>query len=308
MVDILIIGAGPAGLSAAVYACRAGHSVVVLEENLVGGQIASSSEVENYPAVARISGADFAMNLYEQAAALGAKVEFEPVERAELAGPVKKLYTPDGVYEGRTVIIANGAKRRKLGAPGEEEFAGRGVSYCATCDGAFYRGKEVAIVGGGNTALEDALFLANNCKTVHLIHRRGEFRGNKILADAAVSRENIVIHYHSVVEKIEGEKQVGAVSILSGEAEKQPVRIPVSGVFIAVGTVPGNALFEGQLELDAAGYLVAGEDCLTKIPGVYVAGDTRTKQLRQLVTANADGAVAAVAASTYLATLEASGS
>lgn len=305
MVDILIIGAGPAGLSAAVYACRAGHSVVVLEGNLVGGQIASSPEVENYPAVAHISGADFAMNLYEQAVSLGAKVEFEPVEGAELSGPVKRLTTPDKVYEGRAVIIANGAKRRKLGAEGEETFTGRGVSYCATCDGAFYRGKEVAIVGGGNTALEDALFLANNCETVHLIHRRGEFRGNKILADAVRTKENIVIHYHSVVERIEGEKQVEAVSLLSGAEEKETVRIPISGVFIAVGTEPENGLFGDQLELDPAGYLAAGEDCATRIPGVYAAGDTRTKQLRQLVTANADGAVAAVAASTYLATLEA---
>ena len=285
MVDLIVIGAGPAGLSAAIYAARAGHTVTVLEELVFGGQVATTPEVENYPAIRKIDGVEFSMNLYNQATELGAKVEFAGATKVDLTGPVKQVWAGETLYEAKAVILANGAKRRKLDVPGEERLSGKGVSYCATCDGAFYRGKVTAIVGGGNTALEDALFLANNCETVHLIHRRDSFRGSKILSDAVIARKNIVIHYDSIP---------------TDAAET----IPVSGVFVAVGLAPDNHLVEGQLELEN-GYVKAGEDCATNLPGVFVAGDTRTKAVRQIVTAASDGAVAAVNASTYLSSLAA---
>lgn len=303
MVDLIVIGAGPAGLSAAIYAARAGHTVTVLEELVFGGQVATTPEVENYPAIRKIDGVEFSMNLYNQATELGAKVEFAGATKVDLTGPVKQVWAGETLYEAKAVILANGAKRRKLDVPGEERLSGKGVSYCATCDGAFYRGKVTAIVGGGNTALEDALFLANNCETVHLIHRRDSFRGSKILSDAVIARKNIVIHYDSIPTEIVGESTVEGLSISNvktGAAET----IPVSGVFVAVGLAPDNHLVEGQLELEN-GYVKAGEDCATNLPGVFVAGDTRTKAVRQIITAASDGAVAAVNASTYLSSLAA---
>lgn len=300
MVDVLIIGAGPAGLSAAIYALRAGHTAVVLEELIYGGQVANTPDVENYPAIGHISGVDFAMNIYNQAVALGADVQFDGAAAVDLTGPVKKVTTTGGkVWEAKTVIIANGARRRKLECPGEAEFTARGVSYCATCDGAFYRGQDVAIVGGGNTALEDAMFLANNCKTVHLIHRRDTFRGNQILVDALLKKENITIHYDSVPQRITGEQTVSGITLKNVKTEEE-TSVPVSGVFVAVGLIPDNALFADQITLDPAGYVQAGEDCHTNLPGVFVAGDTRTKTLRQIVTAASDGAMAAVEASNYI--------
>lgn len=295
MIDVLIIGGGPAGLSAAIYAKRAGVSTLVLEQSIYGGQITNTPEVENYPGVLKISGADLAMLLYEQVNDLGVEVRLEGVESLDLTGPVKTVRTAQETYEARTVIIANGAKRRKLECPGEERLAGHGVSYCATCDGAFFRGKEVAIVGGGNTALEDALFLSNHCSMVHLVHRRDAFRGSKILADAVLARENIQIHYDSVTQEIQGDSKVSAI-VLKNVKTDAVETVPVSGVFVAVGLAPDNGIFAGQVELDPAGYIVAGEDCKTSQEGVYAAGDTRTKEVRQIITAAADGAVAAVEA------------
>lgn len=301
MVDLIVIGAGPAGLTAAIYAARAGHTVTVLEELVFGGQVATTPEVENYPAIRKIDGVEFSMNLYNQATELGAVVEFAGATKVELEGPVKKIYSGDKVYEAKAVIIANGAKRRKLDVPGEDRLSGKGVSYCATCDGAFYRGKVTAIVGGGNTALEDALFLANNCETVHLIHRRDSFRGNKILSDAVLARKNIVIHYDTVPKEITGDSVVEGI-VLSNLKTGEEETVPVSGVFVAVGLAPDNRLVEGQVELEN-GYIKAGEDCATNLPGVFVAGDTRTKAIRQIVTAASDGAIAAVNASTYISSL-----
>lgn len=295
MIDVLIIGGGPAGLSAAIYAKRAGVSTLVLEQSIYGGQITNTPEVENYPGVLKISGADLAMLLYEQVNDLGVEVRLEGVESLDLTGPVKTVRTAQQTYEARTVIIANGAKRRKLECPGEERLAGHGVSYCATCDGAFFRGKEVAIVGGGNTALEDALFLSNHCSMVHLVHRRDSFRGSKILADAVLARENIQIHYDSVTQEIQGDSKVSAIVLKNVKIDAVET-VPVSGVFVAVGLVPDNGIFAGQVELNPAGYIVAGEDCKTSQEGVYAAGDTRTKEVRQIITAAADGAVAAVEA------------
>mgnify|MGYP000896845217 FL=1 len=296
MYDIIIIGGGPAGLSAAIYARRAGVSVLVLEQTMYGGQMMNTPEVENYPGVPLMGGADLAVEFYRQAADLGAEILLEGVESLDLTGEVKRVRTAGGEHEGKTVILANGAKRRKLGCPGKELFAGRGVSYCATCDGAFFKGKEVAIVGGGNTALEDALFLSNHCTAVHLIHRRDQFRGGKILADAVLARANIQVHYDAAVEEIHGSAKVEAVTLRNLKTDER-TRLPVAGVFVAVGLEPENGFVAGQVDLDKAGYILAGEDCKTNLPGVYAAGDTRTKTVRQIITAAADGAVAAIEAS-----------
>ena len=296
MYDIIIIGGGPAGLSAAIYARRAGVSVLVLEQTMYGGQMMNTPEVENYPGVPLMGGADLAVEFYRQAADLGAEILLEGVESLDLTGEVKRVRTAGGEHEGKTVILANGAKRRKLGCPGEEQFAGRGVSYCATCDGAFFKGKEVAIVGGGNTALEDALFLSNHCTAVHLIHRRDQFRGGKILADAVLARANIQVHYDAAVEEIHGSAKVEAVTLRNLKTDER-TRLPVAGVFVAVGLEPENGFVAGQVDLDKAGYILSGEDCKTNLPGVYAAGDTRTKTVRQIITAAADGAVAAIEAS-----------
>lgn len=294
MTDLIILGAGTAGLSAAIYAVRAGLSLRLLETSLPGGQILNSPDVDNYPGIPSISGFDFVQNLTAHAAGLGVEPEFTAVSRADLAGNVKRIRTGREVLESRAVILATGASHRSLGCPGEAEFRGKGVSYCATCDGAFFRVKDVAVVGGGNTALEDALFLANLCRRVYLIHRREEFRAQQAAVNAVRSRENIQLVLGEQVERISGDRLVSAVTLKSGR------ELPVSGVFIAVGLAPNTALFEGQLDLDN-GYIRAGEDCHTSLPGVFAAGDVRTKPLRQLITAAADGAVAAVEAGKYLA-------
>lgn len=294
MTDLIILGAGTAGLSAAIYAVRAGLSLRLLETSLPGGQILNSPDVDNYPGIPSISGFDFVQNLTAHAAGLGVEPEFTAVSRADLAGEIKRIHTGREILESRAVILATGASHRSLGCPGEAEFRGKGVSYCATCDGAFFRGKDVAVVGGGNTALEDALFLANLCRRVYLIHRREEFRAQQAAVNAVRSRENIQLVLGEQVERISGDRLVSAVTLKSGR------ELPVSGVFIAVGLAPNTALFEGQLDLDN-GYIRAGEDCHTSLPGVFAAGDVRTKPLRQLITAAADGAVAAVEAGKYLA-------
>ena len=221
------------------------------------------------------------------------------ISSVSLTEKEKVVVTNKEEYRAKTVIIANGAQHRLLGCEGEDRLSGRGVSYCATCDGAFYKGKDVVIVGGGNTALEDALFLANNCSKVVLIHRRDSFRAHQVTVDAVLARENIEVVYDSVVQSINGEKSVESVTVknVKDGSERQ---IEVSGVFIAVGLAPDNKLFEGVIDLDEGGYIRAGEDCHTNVPGVFVAGDTRTKLLRQLITAAADGAVAAVEASNYI--------
>lgn len=293
--DTIILGGGPAGLAAALYAKRAGIVPLLLEKAVWGGQMVNTPAVENYPGIVTISGAELAMAMHRQVSGLGVEIRLEAPTRCELTAEVKTVVTAQGVYEAPTVIIANGAKRRALGCPGEERFSGRGVSYCATCDGAFFRGREAAVIGGGNTALEDALFLANHCSAVHLIHRREEFRGSPVLVEAAEKRENIVIRRGFVVDEITGDKTVSGI-VLRSVATGETQTLPLAGVFIAVGLAPDNSLFSGQLELDEAGYIRAGEDCRTSLPGVFAAGDTRTKQVRQIVTAAADGAVAALGA------------
>lgn len=301
MIDVLIIGAGPAGLTAAIYAARAGVSAMVLEKSIYGGQVSLTSEVDNFPTRQGTGGPEFANSLYEQATAQGAEVRFEEVQAVELDGEIKRVTTAEKVYEARTVILAGGASHRKLNCPGEEQFLGRGVSYCATCDAAFFRDKVVAIAGGGDTALGDALFLSNNCKHVYLIHRRDSFRGQKAKQDAIRSRANIETVLSSYITAIDGDTKVTGCIVETPEGGR---RLEVDGVFVAIGLDPATSLYKGMLPTDAAGYILASEDCTTPLPGVFVAGDLRQKPLRQIVTAAADGAVAAVSAAEYCNALD----
>lgn len=297
--DILIVGAGPAGLTAAIYARRASKSVLVLEARAWGGQIINTPDIENYPVVAHISGADFANDLYNQATALGAEVKLEKVTGVEAQGNVKKVRTTLAEYEARAVILATGSENRKLGVEREQELTGRGVSYCATCDGNFFRGRDVAVVGGGNTALEDALYLADLASKVYLIHRRDSFRGEETTVARLRERENVEFIYNATVTALLGEKRLSGIEVtdkLSGEKRT----LEVKGLFVAVGRIPENESFAALIDVDPAGYAVAGENCHTKVPGIFVAGDNRTKEVRQLVTAAADGAVAATEAVKYL--------
>lgn len=297
MYDIIIIGGGPAGLTAAIYAKRAGYTALILEGGTLGGQAATTPDIENWPGSLNVAGPDFAMNLYEQATALGADIKFESVKALTDGGKVKTVTTARNNYDGRAVIIANGVRRRKLEVEGEERLAGRGVSYCATCDGSFFKGKDTAVIGGGNTALEDALFLANLCPTVYLIHRRDEFRAEKFLTDALAAASNIKpLMGHNVLE-IKGENKVESIALEGPEGRTE---LEVAGVFAAVGLIPDNGAFAPPLELDQHGYILAGEDTRTNVEGIYAAGDTRVKDLRQLVTAASDGAAAAHQAGLYL--------
>lgn len=288
MTDVIIIGAGPAGLTAAIYALRYGLSVLVFDRLFYGGQVALTNEVENYPAFDRITGFELSGKLYEQALRLGADIRMEEVLSAALDTEVKSVHTASGTYEAKTIIIANGVQRKKLGCEGEERLTGHGVSYCATCDGAFYKSKTVAVIGGGNTALEDALYLSDLCRQVILIHRRDTFRADQALIGSLEKAANISIRFRTTVEKILGENSVEALEIASpGQSE----RLPVDGVFIAIGLIPENQLYQPSLPLDEQGYFSVGEQCLTPLPGVFVAGDSRSKPLRQIITAAADGAV-----------------
>lgn len=299
--DIAIIGSGPAGLSAAIYAKRAELDTIVIEKNMMsGGQILNTYEVDNYPGYPGISGFDLGMKLREHADRLGAEFKEDTVVSAELTGPVKRIVCEEASYEAKTVIIASGAHHRKLGVPGEALLAGAGVSYCATCDGAFFRGKVTAVVGGGDVALEDAIFLARMCSKVYVIHRRDELRGAKSLQKKLFSLENVEVIWDTVVEEIAGESRVKSLKLFNKKTEERS-ELPVDGVFVAVGIEPDSREYKGQVEMDAAGYIVAGEDGKTSVSGVFAAGDVRTKALRQIITAAADGANCVTSAEQYLA-------
>ena len=299
MYDIIIIGAGPAGLAAAVYGQRAEKRTLLIDEKGYGGQIINTPEVENYPAIQKISGFDFANSLYQQAANLGAELTFEKAIAIETRDDIKIVRTESGFYEGRAVIIATGAKNRPLGLEREEELTGRGVAYCATCDGAFYRGRTVAVIGGGNTALEDADVLSSLAEKVYLIHRRDAFRGEESNVKRIQGKENVEILLNKIPTALLGEGKVQGLE-LEDKVSGEKIEIDLDGVFVAIGQMPDNEAFRQLIQLDDKGYVAAGEDCLTKTEGIFVAGDCRTKKVRQLATAVADGAVAALAAVEYI--------
>ncbi len=300
MRDVIIIGGGPAGLTAAIYAVRAGLDTLVLEANQLGGQVAVSAEVDNYPAVPHTMGWVLANSMAQQVQAMDVPIQYAQVTALERTEAGFRLRVEGGEdLTCRSVILANGAKRRKLGCPGEEEFLGRGVSYCATCDGAFFKGRDVAVMGGGNTAVEDALYLAGICRSVTLIFRRDRLTAQRKLVEAAEGKENLRLCPRSLVTAVTGGDLVEAVEITGAEnGEKRS--LPVSALFVAIGLEPDNAPFAPPLALDDYGYILAGEDCKTNVPGVFAAGDSRTKLLRQIVTAVADGAVAAMQAERFL--------
>lgn len=300
MNDLLIIGGGVAGLTAAIYAVRAGVDAQVLESTAWGGQIAQTAEVENYPSVPHITGWELANALHAQTEAVGAGIRLATVNRLTVNAGTFTVETSDGALQARSVILANGAAHKKLGCPGEAAFTGRGVSWCATCDGAFFRGNDVAVIGGGNSALEEALHLAPLCRSVTVVNRSETLRAQPALQKRAAQRENLHLLAPWLTEEITGDTQVRALRLrhrTSGEEQT----LPVDGVFIAIGMEPQNAFCSGLIATDAQGYFAAGEDCHTNVPGAFVAGDCRAKPLRQLVTAAADGAVAATAAAEFLA-------
>ena len=297
--DIVIVGAGTAGLSAAIYAVRAGKSVIVLEATTHGGQIVNTPEVENYPGIKKISGFEFANNLYEQAKSLGAEVVYEKVIGIEVNGEEKIVHTAKEDYQAKAVILATGAKNRPLGLEHEKEWIGAGISYCATCDGMFYRGKDVAVAGGGNTALEDAIFLTNYCRKVYLIHRRDAFRGEEKLLQTLKEKPNVEFVLNANITRLIGEDGVDGVEVEDKNTHEKRV-IDVMGLFVAIGQMPENSEFINVVDLDKGGYIEAKEDCKTKTKGIFTAGDCRTKKVRQLATAASDGAIAALAACEYI--------
>ena len=297
MYDIIIVGAGPAGLTAAIYARRASKKVLVLEAKNYGGQIINTLDIENYPVERHISGFDFATKLYNQAKDLGAEIVFEKVIEIK-DNKEKEVITTKNKYTTKTIILATGSENRKLGLDKEDELIGKGISYCATCDGAFYKNKDVAVVGGGNTALEDALYLSDIANKVYLIHRRDEFRGVESTLNLLKEKKNVEFIYNSNITKIISEDRLKSIEVTNKDGNIKEINI--SGLFIAIGRIPENQNFEKIIKMDKAGYIIAGENCNTNIPGIFVAGDNRTKEVRQLVTATSDGAVSATEAIKYI--------
>lgn len=298
--DVIIVGSGPAGLAAAIYGQRAGLSSLVLEESYVsGGQVLNTYDVDNYPGLPGISGMELAEKFHEHAKSMGASFLTAAVTAIREEGDRKVVETAKGDLSARTVILATGARHRMLGVPGEERLTGMGVSYCATCDGAFFRDKTVAVVGGGDVAVEDAIFLARGCKKVYVIHRRDQLRAAKILQEKLLSLDNVEMKWNCVAEEILGDSQVSGVKVRdvkTGEGSE----LAVNGVFIAVGILPNTGFLGDFVQLDEGGYIVAGEDMKTSVPGVFAAGDVRTKALRQIITAAADGANAITSVEAYL--------
>ena len=299
MYDIGIIGGGTAGMTAAIYGQRAGKRTIIIEGGTFGGQITSSPNVENYPGIASVSGSEFSMNLLDQAMKLGAETQMAQVTGIRDEGEVKVIVTPEKEYPCRSIVLATGVTHRHLGVPNEERLTGAGVSYCATCDGMFFRGKEVAVVGGGNTAIQDAEFLSDYCSKVYLIHRRDEFRGAKILQDEVKKNDKIEILWNTIVTKIDGDEVVEGLHIQDVDNHVDKL-LDVDGIFIAVGTKPASELLSGKLSTDEKGYIIAGEDGVTNIPGIFAAGDGRSKNLRQVVTAVSDGANCVYSVERYL--------
>ncbi len=300
MYDIIIVGAGPAGLTAALYARRAEKSVLLIEKECFGGQITHSPRVENYPGFISLSGAELGDKLFEHAVAAGADIELDTVTAIDGTAGNLKVYTEGGVFNGKTVIIATGSKHRTLGLEGEERYTGEGISYCAVCDGAFYKGKEVAIIGGGNSALQEAVLLSESCSRVHVIQNLAFLTGEASLAQILEKRDNVDFIFSSTVSAIIGDEVFKGVMLKDADGNENPLY--VDGIFVAIGQVPENGAFKSVVSLNDRGYVEAGEDCIpnTRIPGVFVAGDCRTKAIRQVSTASADGAVAALTACRFI--------
>lgn len=288
MYDVIIIGAGPAGLSAGIYAIRAGLDTLILDKSAWGGQTILSAEIENYPAVATVTGPDFAHKMYDQLVGLGGSVTLEEVKRLDLE--TKTVVTGSNTYQAKAIIIAAGLKRRTLGCRGEERLTGRGVSYCAICDGRFFTGKNVVIAGGGNTAMEDALYMSGYCHHITILCRGDRLKGEEKLKESIDKKENITVLYGVNIKEILGDQMVEEVLLDNGKYLK------TSAVFVAIGYEADSTFLGEPLEMTGEGYVVAGEDCRTNVRGVFIAGDLRTKQVRQIVTAAADGAVAALGA------------
>lgn len=300
MYDVIIIGAGAAGLTAAIYARRAEKSVLVLEATTFGGQIINTLEIENYPGMYKVSGPDFSKALYEQAKDLGAEIEFEKVVSVVRKGKEFGVETEDDNYTARVIILATGSEYKKLGLAHEDELTGKGVSYCATCDGSFYRGEDVMVNGGGNTALYEAEYLAGICAKVYLVHRRDEFRGDLSLVERVSKLENAEIILNATVAGINAGEDGKVSSVKLAIKDGSTREVPVKALFVAIGHNPATEAFADLVEQDESGYVIAGEDCHTSTEGVFVAGDVRRKNLRQLVTATSDGAMAASEAVNYI--------
>ena len=298
--DMLIIGGGPGGYTAALYAARAGLSAVVLEKLSAGGQMAQSHRIDNYPGFPEgIDGFDLAERMQQQAERFGAQTEYAEVYSLDLKSDPKRADTSEGVFYGRTVVLATGAGPRELGIPRERDLTGRGVAYCAACDGMFFKGKTVVVVGGGDSAVAEALTLSRVAEKVILVHRRDSLRATKVYHEALEKAENVEFRWNSTVVQLLGEKKLSGV-VLKNVQTGEETELPCDGLFVSVGRKPVTELVEGQLELDRSGYVVADESTVTNIPGVYAVGDMRTKKLRQVVTAVADGAVAVHMAEEYL--------
>lgn len=298
MLDIIIVGAGAAGMTAALYALRSGKSVLVLEQETIGGQVAISPRVENFPSIEHISGEDFADKLFEQISSLGAVVELEKVLSVKKFGNIFNVTTDYNTYQSKSVIIAAGVKHKRLMLDKEDELIGNGISYCAVCDGAFFKGEEVALVGDANSALQYALLLSNYCPKVHMFTLFDKFFGDESLVRAVRQRDNITVHSDTAVTAFLGDGELTGFVYKDKRGAEHTHK--TKALFIAIGQVPDNGLFAPLTDLDENGYIIAGEDCLTKTEGLFVAGDCRTKKIRQLTTASADGAVAALAACSYL--------
>jgi thioredoxin reductase (NADPH) len=296
MKDLIIIGAGCAGLTAALYAARAGKSVLIFEKESIGGQIASSPLIENYPGVPRMSGIEFADHLFSQVTELGVELEIDEVIKIEPQESVHHVFTSNQKYEAKAVIIATGAKHRTLGLDKEELLTGHGVSYCALCDGAFFKNKRVAVIGGGNTAITEALYLSTYCESVTVIHRRDSFRADLRLMSQAESKSNIFWIKDTVVQGLEGDQKLSGLKLLNTKTNSTS-SLSVDGLFVAIGHLPQTEAFSNLAPLDQEGFFDIGEDCRTPVPSIYVAGDCRKKNMRQLTTAVADGANASMAVS-----------
>ena len=298
MYDIIIVGAGSAGLTSAIYAKRANKSVLIFDGNGYGGQIINTVDIENYPATPHISGFDLATKMYNQAKDLGAIFKFEKVEKIEDLGEYKQVITSKGIYEARAIILSTGSKNKKLGLQNEDDLIGKGVGYCATCDGAFYKGKDVAIVGGGNSAFEEAKYLCDVASKVYVIVRSDKFRGDEGTLNYLKQKSNIEFIMNTQVTKLNFADKLESVELTNKDGEKSTLNI--SGLFVAIGRVPENSSYSHLVKLDEYGYIDADEKCHTNVEGIFVAGDNRKKEVRQIVTATSDGAIAVKEALKYL--------